>query len=258
MKQTLRAICLLVHYWFPIGLGWSVAMVIQRATGWPFSPVGFYLFLVGIWAAYSLDRLLDPPAIPYPMWLRWTLWTGCMMAVGTGLVAVWWLPRAIFPIVCVLSLVSLSYRRLKRFPLLKTLVVALVWVWAGATLPVRGSESIQWNWWWTIHAVWPLLFLTIAGCLLCDLKDEVRDQQTGVQSLPVVLGQVKTAQIATGLALVAGLLAFSQGRLGVFWSSLLLAGIAQFPKFLKLEAIGPLLVDAILALPGILIVTHLV
>ena len=94
--------------------------------------------------------------------------------------------------------------------------------------------------------------------ILCDLKDTESDRRQGVQSLPVILGIPGTIFVVLALAIVASILALLDGRPGVFYSGLLLALSAFFPALLSQQAIGPLIVDAILSLPGILILTHLI
>ena len=50
----------LLHYWWPLALGWSLTVVMQRATGRQANPSRHGALLCGIVAAYSLDRVIDP------------------------------------------------------------------------------------------------------------------------------------------------------------------------------------------------------
>jgi len=74
----------------------------------------------------------------------------------------------------------------------------------------------------------------------------------------VTFGLRNTTLITSALLGFTACLSYLDGRLGLFVSSLILMGLAQFPKILSLDAIGPLIVDMVLTVPGFLIVLHLV
>ncbi len=79
-----RALLLLIHYWLPVMLGWSLALVIQRAGGWAFSHTGLTLLLAGIGAAYSVDRIVDfSEQGEISSWLKGMLWGGAAVCSGT-------------------------------------------------------------------------------------------------------------------------------------------------------------------------------
>lgn len=257
MKRTLKTLMLLVHYWFPILLGWSIAMVIQRATGSPFSSSGIYLYLLGIWAAYSLDRLLDPADEVRPRWLTAALIVGFGVAAGLGAVFALQLSPKTISVIALFSLITIFYPKAKRFPFLKTLLVAIVWIWAGVALPFQNQNWFAWQF-WTMQTSLPLVILIAAGAILCDFKDLRFDNGDGVPSLPVMFGLRNTVLVTSMLLLIAAMLSFEQGRIGLVVSSVVLIGLAQFPFILSLDAIGPLLVDAALTLPGLLIFLHIV
>lgn len=249
MHGTVRNVLLLVHYWLPLALGWSLAMVMHRATGVKFSPAGFCLLLSGIGAAYSFDRLFE--ADRHPRWLQWTLRSAAAGCSGMVLLAASQTPPRVLAVVGLLSVTSLVYPALKRVPFVKTLAVALSWTWASAALPLAGAH-LAWNW-WSVDVSLPLVLLIAAGCILCDLKDAEQDRGAHVPSLPVLLGPRVTCLVAAAMALLAAGLAWADGRYGVAVGSVLLALAAQFPSLLAREAVGPMLVDAILVVPGILI-----
>jgi uncharacterized membrane protein YGL010W len=73
-----------------------------------------------------------------------------------------------------------------------------------------------------------------------------------------MFGPRNTILATSALLLVAAAISYEQGRMGLMISSAVLIGLAQFPFLLSLDAIGPLLVDAALTLPGFLIFLHLV
>jgi 4-hydroxybenzoate polyprenyltransferase len=215
------------------------------------------LFLAGIASAYSLDRLLDRPADGYPRWLWLALAATFMTSALAGLLAIVYLPIQTIAAVIVFAAASLLYRRLKRYPMAKTILVAMVWTWAGAALPISSHHWAAWDW-WSLSVSWPLVLLLSAGCILCDLKDAEADRRLGVRSLPVVLGMSGAIVIASALALSGAALAWTEGRMGLFYSGALLLAVTQFRPVLSRPAIGPLLVDAILSLPGFLILARMI
>src|SRR5262249_5960683 len=155
----------------------------RRAPGAPFSAPGLTGYLAGIASAYSLDRLLDRSA-EYPRWFRNGLVGVFAVSTPLGLAAAVWLPAEKLRAALGFAAASLFYRRLKRYPMVKTAVGAAVWTWAAAALPIERAEWAAWDW-WSIDASWPLFLLLSAGCILCDFKDVERDRETGVGSLPV-------------------------------------------------------------------------
>lgn len=255
-KKSLFALLKLLHFWFPVALGWSIAQVVHRATGIPLYSNGLILFLAGIWAAYSLDRLTDEPT-RQSRFLKIALVSGLVAAVALCAFSAAHLSLKTLSAVAVFSFLALLYRRLKKFPLLKTFIVALVWVWAGAALSVKTDEWFGGDW-WTMSAAIPLFLLIAAGCILCDLKDVEADKKQNVRSLPVLFGVRRTVLIVMVLAGIAAVIAASQNRPGLLISSLTLIVFAQYPSILAVEDVGPLLVDFILTLPGILIAAKVV
>ena len=104
----------------------------------------------------------------------------------------------------------------------------------------------------------PVFLLRTAGCLLRALKDEDRDRARGVTSLPAAIGSAATVAVAAGLALAAASLALAEGRMGMTFSGLVLGGVTLWPALLATDVIGPLVVDVILTLPGLLIAARVV
>ena len=248
---------LLIHYWLPVALGWSLAMVFQRATGAGFSHAGLALLLAGIGAAYSFDRIVDAPkGVEMTSCLRRILLGGIVVCSGTifFLVATTKIETRVLGVVASLTAASLVYSRLKRFPLLKTAVVVFAWTLACSSLPLNGSGC---NWFFS-DATLPLMLLLAAGCILCDLQDAKEDRVLKIPSLPVLLGIRTTCFIAAGLAFLAAILALFHHRFGIATGAILLALAAQFPALLARESIGPILIDSILIIPGVLISTGVV
>jgi 4-hydroxybenzoate polyprenyltransferase len=257
LKSTLKSILLLIHYWFPVALGWSIALVIHRATGSLISPLGIDLYLLGIWAAYSLDRLLDQSREVRQSWLTASLLIGFMVSAALGAILVIQLSPKTISAIVLFSIITILYSKAKKIPFLKTVLVAIVWTWAGVALPFQNQNWFAWQF-WTMQTSLPLVMLIAAGVILCDFKDLKFDGQDGVRSLPVMFGLRNTSLATSALLLIAAVISYQQGRIGLVISSAALIGLAQFPFILSLDTIGPLLVDIALTLPGLMIFLHLV
>jgi len=243
---------LLVHYWLPVGIGWSLAMVMRESAHLPFSLWGITLLLAGIGTAYSLDRL--HPA-PEAAGVRRLLWGAMLACGGLTTIAAFQMPLAVFGVAALLGAVSLFYPALKRLPLGKTLLVTGAWLWACAWFPFAATGVSPWGWMrW--DAIPPLFFLMAAACILCDIQDREEDLCDCVPSLPVLLGTLSTCRVCAALALAGVLLSLQAGRYGLTAAGVVLAGLAQFPRLLERKALGPLVVDATLLLPGLLILLN--
>ncbi len=245
----------LIHYLLPVALGWSVAMVIKRADGGVFSHTGLTLLLAGIGAAYSFDRIVDHPEWA-PRWLRASLIIALTLCGGTIclLVLTGNITYDSLRVIVVLTGVSLIYPCIKRLPLAKTAAVALCWTWACAALPLAGGVRH----WLTLDVTLPLILMVASGCILCDLKDLDEDRRQHVGSLPVLLGVLPSCLAATCLSLIAASLAIFHHRFGLTAGGLLMALAAQFPSLLARNPTGPILIDSILLVPGVLIATGIV
>jgi 4-hydroxybenzoate polyprenyltransferase len=259
--HTRTSLLRLLHYWWPLALGWSLTVVVGRASGRTPTMAGVATLLFGITAAYSLDRVVDPvadlAATPAGMWLRRTLiGVAIVSSVLCGIAALH-LDVRTAALVPALGGAAMLYPRLKQLPLTKTVALPLVWTWAAIALPFNDGSWLGW------HAVrfpvaLPLLLLIGAGCLLCDLKDEEADRLTGVRSLPALVGGAATVRIAIALAVSAAALGWMEHRTGIIVSAAALAVATMVPALLASDAAGPLLVDVILTLPGILISARVV
>ncbi|HEX9081894.1 MAG TPA: hypothetical protein VF768_06420, partial [Holophagaceae bacterium] len=171
-----------------------MATVAGRATGLPIHPEGRDLLLLVVGAAYSFDRLADPPdAISTP--LKATL-LGAFIACAAGALRLMpRLPLATLALLPLLALAVLLYRQAKAFPLVKALLVPAVWTWAGLALPLADGSWFGWRSLARPVSL-PLFLLLAAGCLLCDVNDAERDRSRGVRSLPVQVGVTGTLGIA--------------------------------------------------------------
>jgi 4-hydroxybenzoate polyprenyltransferase len=248
---------LLIHYWFPVGLGWSVALVIHQATGLPIVSSGLHLYLFGICAAYSLDRLVDNVHSSRPTWLTTVLTLGFLFSAIAGIFLALRLSIQTFSALILFSVITLLYTQIKKLPFVKGLVVAVVWGWAGVALPFANHHWFAWQF-WTTQVSLPLVLLVACGVILCDFKDVKSDIAFGVRSLPAMLGLSSTMWIVSILLVVVGVISFAENRMGLVVSSVLLLLLTQFPRILALDAFGPLIVDAFLTIPGVLIVLHFI
>ncbi len=251
-------LALLLQCLLPIAVGWSFALTLRHALGIPFAPWGLTLFLAGIGAAYTVDRLIDPAErrrdrlqqARMPRWLHRTLWSAALCFSGVTLLAALRMPRSLQTTAFILSAASLAYPLLKRLPLAKTAAIALAWTWASGSLPFPVSRIAPW---WRLDLALPLFLLVAANAILCDLKDREHDREDGIPAFPVLFGPRATCLAATGMLAASVALALSRGCLALAASGAALAIVAQFPQWLGHEIAGPLLADALLILPGLLI-----
>ncbi len=243
---------LVAHYWLPIGIGASLALVMQQVSAAPLSPSGLTVLLAGIGAAYSFDRWGDAPSASLRRFL-------IIATFLFSLLVLWGVeqdPGRRLPIVAFLGVATLFYPLLKRLPLLKTVVVSTVWVAACALLPLENAHQHLHLWEWIGWGITPPLLLFLgAGCLLCDLKDQEEDRRRQVGALAVLWGEKWNGRIAALLAFSAAALAASNTLVPLALAALLLGGVALWnPPLLRRRVAGSMLVDTILMLPGILLV----
>ena len=245
----------LLHYWWPVVMGWSLSVVVQRATGRAFNPTGLALLLCGIAAVYSLDRIEDVRAAP-ARWMAPLLLAVGALASALCLGLAWQLPWRTAFLLPAPALLVAGYPFVKRWPGTKTIVVAAVWTWSAVALPFAGAvgawEALQ------VPVALPIFLLVAAGCVLCDLKDIERDRAARVGSLPALMGSQASITVAVVLAAAGVVAASAQHRPGLAIGGVCLALAGGRPALLGSAAIGPLVVDAILTLPGALIAARLV
>jgi len=256
-REPFRSLLLLIHYWFPVALGWSVVLVIHQATGMPIISSGLHLYLLGICAAYSLDRLVDNADVSRPVWMAAALASGFLLSATGGIFLALKLSVQTFSALILFSVITLLYTQIKKLPFVKGIVVAIVWGWAGVALPFANQHWFAWQF-WTMQISLPVVILVACSVVLCDFKDVRTDGELGVRSLPVMLGFSKTMLIVSISLVIVGVISFAENRMGLLISSALLLLLTQFPRILSLDALGPLLVDALLTIPGVLIVLHFI
>ncbi len=223
----------------------------------PIIASGLHLYLLGICAAYSLDRIVDNPDASRPLWMKIALASGFLVSALAGFFLAIRLSIQTFSALILFSTISVFYFQAKKLPFVKGLLVAVVWGWAGVALPFANTHWFAWQF-WTMQISLPVVMLIACNVILCDFKDINSDHVRGVQSLPAMLGSRRTMWILSISLVIAAMISFQENRMGLVVSSALLFLLTQFPRLLSLDALGPLIVDAALTIPGVLIVLHLV
>lgn len=255
-NQPGAQLLLLFRYLFPVALGLSLAILVHADEHLPFSWAGLTLFLTGIGAAYSLDRFWDHKGTHHSRWVDGTILSVFILCTLTGLIAAIQIPRISLLAVAFFSISSILYKWVKRYYLVKILIVTAVWMWAMMILPVRGGSVFSWQW-WTSGIALPVSLEIAAAAILCDVKDIRTDRENDVYSLPVTLGVKTSTLIAGGIALLAAVIAWEQGYYAISIGGACLTALSQFRSLLLRKDLGSLVVDATLALPGLLVVMNL-
>jgi len=257
VKRFIDSLLLLTHYWFPIGIGWSLVLVINHATDMPISRVGFQLYLLGICAIYSIDRLVDNSDPSRSFWVTAVLAAGFLVSVSISGILVFQIPIQSISTLLLLSVLTLLYVWVKRFPFAKGFWAAMVWGWITVAAPFLDKQWFAWQF-WTLQVSLPIVILMACNIIMCDFKDIKSDRLNGIKSLPVLLGTRKTTWAISLLIIIAAVISFDENRPGLFIGSILLLLLAQFPNLLSRRVLGPLMVDAALVIPGVLIVLHII
>ena len=247
----------LLHYLWPVVMGGSMAVVVHRATARPVDGVGLALLVSGILTAYSLDRILDSPHIEPTAWLRTSLHMAAAIGITAVAILLALMPLRTAILVPALGILVLVYPRLKALPLLKTVLVSAAWTWSVIALPFHDGSWVGWRAWTEPVAI-PLMLIIASGCLLCDLKDVRTDRTASVPSLPVLMGTRGTIASAMVLAASGVAVALVEQRIGLVVGGLGLGVAALRPHLLARDAVGPLVVDMILTMPGVLNAFHIV
>lgn len=189
----------------------------QPATLGPVAAIVFCCTLV----IYNLDRLVEPSPgdSEHERWVerhRRPLWALTLLAsIGAGVSAIY-LSAPLLLSLAPAGVVALGYcvpvlpwrgrrLRLKQLPGAKLLLIAGVWAYATAGLPMidtGAAINIQ-----TIAILLGRLLFLAAVALPFDVPDMQRDRQSGIATLPTLLGLRATRRAAVALALGSLLLA---------------------------------------------------
>jgi 4-hydroxybenzoate polyprenyltransferase len=242
----------LLHCFWPAVLGWSLVRVLGHTFGSTPSDAGLVVLVTGIVAAYSIDRTRERTRTHANVrWRRSLLTIGVGAALVCGTFALR-LPSDALVTATALAAVVLSYPRLKRHLPTKLLLLPSVWLLAVVVLPFAGNSGIAWQ--HLQHPVVPVVFLQLAaGCFLCDLKDHRTDADAAVPSLPVLVGSRWTTRIVAMIASATVPWALMLGERELAIGGALLLAAATRPDFVARDVQGPLLVDVLLSVPGLLV-----
>lgn len=171
---------------------------------------------------YNLDRLVEPHPgdSAHERWVerhRKGLWAITSAGVAAAAICSTWLSLAGLASLVIAGVVAFGYcmpiiryggqwRRLKELPGAKLALIAGVWTYATAGLPMieLGVDSG----WDTIAVLGTRLLFLAAVALPFDLPDMQRDRQSNIKTLPTMLGVHATRWTALALALSCALTAF--------------------------------------------------
>ena len=166
---------------------------------------------------YNLDRLVEPRPgdSAHERWVqahRPLLWTLTVIAAAGALALASQLNTLSLISLAIAGAVAVGYclptvryrgrwRRLKALPGTKLILIALVWTYATAGLPILESGiALDRSTWMTLLA---RLFFIAAVALPFDLPDMQRDRRSGIATLPTMLGVAATRNAAFALIAVS-------------------------------------------------------
>ena len=102
-----------------------------------------------------------------------------------------------------------GYRRLKEIPVMKNLVVSTAWALAFSLIPVYFGTSTPGT--ATIVVFLFIFCWTFVASVLPDIRDRSGDSATGVATIPVLVGVVRSRNILTTINIVGGILILGVG-----------------------------------------------
>lgn len=159
---------------------------------------------------YNLDRLVEPRPgdSEHERWVeahRRVLWGLTLIGAVGGIALASQLNTTSLISLAIAGAVAVGYclpvvrfrgrwRRLKALPGAKLILIALVWTYATAGLPIIESGiTLDRSAWLVLLA---RLFFIAAVALPFDLPDMQRDRRSGIATLPTMLGVVATRNAA--------------------------------------------------------------
>ena len=200
----------------------------MELLGLGFSPVYLLIAAMYVFAVHTLNRLAevkagklnDPNRSEFYQQHRAILQAGAL-ACGLGTIAMslslGWGTLALTTLMVVMGglyqidLVrgeranALKYKRLKDIPTSKTLFVPLAWVVLTSILPALSSATPVL--WWQVGALSCMTFLLVfVRSALLDIRDIQGDRLVGKETIPIVLGTVRTLQLLGGAMAILAML----------------------------------------------------
>ena len=237
------AIATLRHFLIP-GVGWSLSIATARAVAAEVDWLGVAACVVGVFAAYRLDDVLDSEGGPFATEARPEI--AAIALAGAGLLGIALLQPSLFAPLSLLGALGVFYIPLKRF-VPKNLLTASAWAVCVVTLsldldPFTREHSL---------ATGMIFFLVLANASLCDLPDIEHDRKNRVVGLVVAVGPRTGGRLAAGIACIAmgiasvlGSLAFAiPAAIYIVLGGLFFDAVATHRK-------QRWLLDAVLLLPG--------
>lgn len=242
-----RIALILLHVLLPTLSLAGLVGLLQVTWGLALSPPGLLALLAGTVVVYTGERVFERHAEYGHRLVRILLVIGAVAALAL-LAVVLRHPHRLLPVVVPLAALSLAYPPLARIPVAKELAVTVCWTVGVVVLPF-GREHVRWDL-LAEPAAWAVAMAVLGATLLCDCKDEEADRARGVGALPVLLGGPWTRLIAAAAALDAVWLAWWGQAYGLLPTAFLLVYLATRDDVLRQPQIGPIAVDASLALAG--------
>ena len=230
-------------------MGWSLAVALTQSWRAPLNFWGVLACMGGICAAYAWDGLLDAPPGGY----RWG-WRHTHFAVsGAALFAAILFHRQLLLPVLGLGVLGFLYIPLKRH-IPKNLLTAAAWTAAAIFLPFDGVTLTA----AMLGAAGAIFLLIYAAAVLCDVPDVAEDRSAGVCGLAPKFGETRAAKIAALMALASAVLAAAAGVWMLTVPALIFAVLGFFSVgWLARASVSRFAVDALLVLPGVLVLLNL-
>ena len=194
-----------------------------------FSPVAALIMIFVTYAVYNLNRKTDEVEDSVNHFERYSFTkryggflyrTAALAYVGAAVFGLFYGIEAFFvTMIPILSGILYSipflpkgarYSRIKEVPVLKSATVALAWAIPPAFLPVYllGTGVTLQTW------LIALFFFTLVfvNTVMFDIRDIIGDRDSGVTTIPVILGAEKTVLFLSALNLGAGVLIIILGQ----------------------------------------------
>jgi UbiA prenyltransferase family len=248
-----HSVLFLMHIWMPVlavvALTKVVAQVFPHAR---YYPAGAWSLYLGVLLVYTGDRLAERGRVPRVLQAPlWGLVGACLVVMGYFALRD---PGRLLPVEIALGVVSVIYGTAKNSPVLKTVMVTATWVLGCTFLPYDLLGDTQLHPELLLHpSVIGFAFMFVPSALLCDFKDQESDARAGVRSLPVILG-ARGAQCVSAASASLGLaLSLYSGAWAAAATALLMLAVTPWLRLLRRPLLGPLVVDGLLAVPGLLL-----
>ncbi len=251
--SRLRQLAFLMHIWVPVLVALALPEVVAQMfpQARPYTAGAWSLYL-GVMLVYTGDRLVErgrvPKALQVPLW---AVVAACLLVLGYFALRDPW---RLLPVELALGVVSLIYGAAKASPALKTLMITATW-WIGCVyLPydLLGDPALHPELLLHPGAIGFALMI-VPTSILCDFKDQESDARAGVRSVPVILGTRGAQWLCAAISASAFALCMWSGAWAAAVTAALMLAITPWLSLLRRPLAGPLVVDSLLAVPGLLL-----